>query len=152
MVVCPNYVLAESALTQDKRDLFMAHEVAQMVPLYGLAIYRAMRDQNRWTAEYLPNAGDPYFVEPESATGRVWGSLKRAGEWLLGGKIGDVLEQWEYRRKLRRFAPEMKTPHSAAQLDLQHVKGHFNDHGHPVLQQYADRLRPYEVSPLPLGD
>ena len=31
--VCPNYVLAENTLEQTKQDIFMAHEVAQMIPL-----------------------------------------------------------------------------------------------------------------------
>ena len=45
----------------------------------------------------------------------------------------------------------MQTPHSAAQLDDQHVKGHFNDHGHPVMQQYHERLRAYDLEALPLA-
>jgi hypothetical protein len=151
MVICPNYVLAQSALVQEKRDLFMAHEVAQMVPLYGGALYRAMRAGNGWVAEYLPNASGAFYVEDERLLGRGWGLLKRAAELLLGGRIGDALESWEYRRKLRRFAAEMQTPHSAALLDNQHVKGHFNDHGHPVLQRYYERMQAYNLEGLPLA-
>jgi hypothetical protein len=151
VVVCPNYVLAESALLQEKQDLFMAHEVAQMVPLYGLALYRAMRDQNDWVADYLPNASAAFYAEAERTPGRGWGWLKRGAELVLGGRLGDALENWEYRRKLRRFAADLQTPHSAAQLDDQHVKGHFNDHGHPVIQQFSERLRQYNLEALPLA-
>jgi hypothetical protein len=35
----------------------------------------------------------------------------------------------------------MQTPHSSARLDEQQVKGHFNDHGNPVLRQYYERLQ-----------
>lgn len=151
VVVCPNYVLAESALLQEKQDLFMAHEVAQMIPIFGLGLYRTMRERNDWVAGYLPNASAPFYVSTECTPGRGWRWLKRAAEIVLSGRLGDALENWEYRRKLRRFAAEMQTPHSAAQLDDQHVKGHFNDHGHPVIQQFAERLRQYNLAALPLA-
>ncbi|HVU10239.1 MAG TPA: hypothetical protein VHD90_03135 [Phototrophicaceae bacterium] len=151
VVVCPNYVLAETALEQPKRDLFMAHEVAQMVPIYGLSLYRAMRACNPWVEDYLPNASDAFYVEQERLPGSGWDRLKRVIEWALGGRIGAALEGWEYRRKLRRFAGELRAPHSAALLDDQHVKGHFNDHGYPVLRQYEDRLRRYDLDALPLA-
>lgn len=151
VVVCPNYVLAETALLQDKQDLFMAHEVVQMVPIYGLSVYAAMRKENDWSATYLPNADAPMHAEAERIPGRGWRLLKRGMEWLLGGRLGDALENWEYRRKLRRFAPDLQTAHNAARLDAQHVKGHFNDHGHPVLQQYNERLRRYDLDTLRLA-
>ncbi len=151
VIVCPNYVLAETALRQEKQDLFMAHEVVQMMPIFGLPLYAAMRAQNDWVAAYLPNAGTPLHAEPERTPGRGWRLLKRAAEVLLGGRLGEALESWEYRRKLRRFAPDLQTAHSAAQLDAQHVKGHFNDHGHPVLQQYRERLRRYDLDTLRLA-
>jgi hypothetical protein len=151
VVICPNYVLAASALEQEKQDLFMAHEVAQMVPLYGLAVYTQMRGANRWVESYLPNAALPYFAEAEYMPRGGWNFLKRLGEWALGGRLGDALERWEYQRKLRRFADELRTPNSAALLDDQHVKGHFQDHGHPVMQEYARRLRAFELDALPLA-
>ena len=54
IVVCPNYLLAESALAQQKQDLFVAHEVTQMIPLYGRALYERMRAQNHWVATISP--------------------------------------------------------------------------------------------------
>lgn len=153
IVVCPNYVLAASALAQEPHSLFMAHEIAQMVPIYGRDVYAALRASNGWVAAQLANATNPYYEETEHQPSRGARWLKRAAEWLLGGRLGDALERWEYRRKLRRFAPELRTPHSAAQLDDQHVKGHFQDHGHPVMTQYAERMRRYESAALPLtGD
>jgi len=151
VVICPNYVLAASALEQEKQDLFMAHEVAQMVPVYGFAVYEQMRGANRWVEDYLPNAALPYFAEAEYVPRGGWNALKRLGEWALGGRLGDALERWEYQRKLRRFADDLRTPNSAALLDDQHVKGHFQDHGHPVMQEYARRLRAFELDALPLA-
>jgi len=138
--LCPNYVMAETALFQERQSLFMAHELAQMVPLSGKALYAAMRDANGWSAKMLPNAIGPFYdevdVSPRGA-GRV---LQRLGEWLLGGRIGDSLERWEQRRKLRKFAPQASQPGSAAVLDDERIKGHFNDYGEPTIWAYQERL------------
>jgi len=138
--ICPNYVLAETALLQSRRDIFLAHEVSQMVPLYGQDLYRRFREENDWVYQQLPNAIDPFFTEPEYSL-NISGKVKRVLEMVCGNVVGDWLEQWEYQRKLRRFATDLKTPHSSAQIDDTQVKGHFNDHGHPILNKYHQRLR-----------
>jgi len=143
VIICPNYVLSESALEQNKKDLFIAHEVTQMTPIYGLPLYWVFRDANSWVADHLPN-GDGIFRDTAELTlGKLALRLKDILEAILSGSLGDKFENWEYQRKLRRFAREMETPHSAAQLDEKRVKGHFKDYGHPVLRQYHERLREY---------
>jgi hypothetical protein len=147
--ICPNYVLAESNLTQERQDIFIAHEVSQMVPLYGHSHYWRLRNCNPWVSEHLSNANGIFHAEEERPFGRGWLLLKSLLETVLGGAIGNRLENWEYRRKLRRFARQMQTPYSSARLDPNQVKGHFNDHGHFVLQQYAERLREHGLEQQP---
>ncbi|MBE0690102.1 MAG: hypothetical protein IH587_08285, partial [Anaerolineae bacterium] len=118
---------------------------AQMIPLYGRALYERMRRENGWVLEMMPNAQAAFYDGGEVDTGGGWGVLKRALEWLLGGALGDAIEAWERGRKLRRFAPKMQSAFHHARLDAQHVKGHFNDHGHPALNAYTERLRTYEI-------
>ncbi len=147
--ICPNYVLAANMLTQQRQDIFVAHEVAQMVPLYGHDLYWRLRAENAWVSAHLPNASGVFYMEPERPTGRVWRTLKRLLEWMLSGRLGDWLEGWERRRKLRRFMPDIQRASSAAQLDEHQIKGHFNDHGRRVLQQYDERLRRHKLTPQP---
>jgi hypothetical protein len=71
-------------------------------------------------------------------------TIKRAGEWLLSGAFGDRLEAWEMQRKFRKFQPQLGRPDGAAILDRDHVKGHFDDYGGPVMRLYAERLAQYE--------
>jgi GNAT superfamily N-acetyltransferase len=144
VTICPNYVLSESALAQDSHDLYMAHEIAQMIPISGLAVYQELRAANAWTADRLPNAHAPFYTEPE-AQGR--GLIKSIIEGVFGGFVGDALEDWERRRKLRKFAGEAQKPHNSAQLDAEHVKGHFNDYGYPTLNKYHARLIEYGLQP-----
>jgi hypothetical protein len=144
--ICPNYLLAETALEQERHDIFIAHEVAQMVPLYGHALYHKLRAENSWVRQYLPNADGVFHAESEGSIGTIWAFIKRLLENVFTGRIGNILENWEYRRKLRRFNHDMQKPHSSAKLDSEQVKGHFNDHGHPVLQKYYQRLREYGLT------
>ncbi len=143
VVICPNYVLSENAFEQSKKDLFIAHEIAQMVPIYGHGLYTQFRGANKWVTQHLPNANSAFYGENDYHPAGIWGGLKRGLERILSGKAGDWLENWEYRRKLRRFAPDLQVAHSAAQLDEDQVKGHFNDYGYFVLSQYHARLEAF---------
>ncbi len=154
--ICPNYIISDDRLMQNRCDLFTAHEITQMVPLYGFQMYRCFCKVNVWTSTYLPNANTVFHAAPEAKPGWIWSNSKRGLEWLLSGWIGDKLENWEYRRKSRRFIPQSHTEDSAAEIDNQTVKGHFNDYGHPALRRYQELLRQYDVeerpSLSPVGD
>ncbi len=159
--LCPNYVLAETALLQSRQDLFVAHELAQMVPLAGFPIYRAMRAANGWSQAMLPNAWEPFYAEPDARPRGLGRLVQRIGEILLSGPLGDRLEAWEQRRKLRKFQGEWHKPGSAAELDGQRIKGHFNDYGYPALERYQARLEcfelavnglPHPLAPSPLAE
>lgn len=146
VIICPNYVLALDALAQTRRDLFIAHEVVQMIPIYGETVYAQLRAENDWVLEQMPNAKHTFRQIEPPALGAGWGLLKRLVEGLLHGRLGNMLESWEHRRKLRRFAPQIETPQSAALLDSSQVKGHFNDHGRRILASYEERLRQYGLT------
>ena len=135
--LCPNYVLSSDKLAQSRQDMYMAHEVAQMRPIYGSNLYHAMFTENPWTKDYLPDAL-PYETQ-EDKPRRIRSML----EWLLGGRIGNMLEHREYQRKLRKFTPKMRQKNSSAEITENSVKGHFEDHGMPVLQHYEELLAEY---------
>lgn len=135
IALCPNYVLSESDLEQQRQDLYIARELAQMQPLFGDA--SAFYAANTWAKAHLPHVC--VLPADEALPMPRW---KRLSEWLLSGRLGDALEQWEYRRKSRRFQQQMRST-EAARIDNQQVKGHFQDHGAPILHQYAERLKQF---------
>ena len=147
--LCPNYVLAQTALAQTRRNLYAAHDLQQMVPLVGRSVYDQMQSTNAWAHEFLPHAHGPLRQEPELRP-HGWGArLQRWGERLLGGWLGDRLERWEAVRKLRKFARDAHLPNAAAELDSEHVKGHFKDNGGPILHKFEERLERHGLCPPP---
>ena len=142
--LCPNYVISERVLALDRHTLFVAHEFAQVVPVYGLTVYDRMRTLNPWVQVMLPNATQPLWLQPEEAVGSIGRGLKRALEKLLSGRLGTALDCWEMRRKISKFQRRLGQPDSDALLDRDHVKGHFEDHGGPVMRLYAERLGQFE--------
>lgn len=146
VTLCPNFVLAETSLAHAPEDLYIAHEITQLLPLSGKEIYAQMRAENGWELSFLANAADPFYSPEIYAPKGGWALLKRAGEWVLGGKLGDKLEAWEFRRKQAKFQHEIKRhAHNSAEITDERVKGHFNNHGHPVMIKYFDKLRQYDL-------
>jgi hypothetical protein len=135
--LCPNYFLSERALELTERNLFTAHEVTQMVPLTGMDTYRQLRDLNRWTSAYLPNADSaPRRVAPLETHP---GPTHRIVERTLRSRVCTPLERWEMARKVRKLGTR-GTGHAEAAFGPDWCKGHFGDHGHATLQRYAQRL------------
>jgi hypothetical protein len=134
--VCPNYIISEDNLGLDQRDLFTAHELAQMVPVYGQDVYRMMLRRNAWALEYLPAAFemDRAVVKPAKV-----GPVRRGIEGLFGLRLFDGWEKWEMRRlqgKLRRQIGDVAEVICAPDQ----CKGHTGLHRHWVTTRYEQRL------------
>lgn len=98
--LCCNYFLSEQALALERHTLYVAHELAQMVPLYGLETYRAFRRCNGWVDALLPNAAGP----PRNvAAVRPVPAARTLLRPLVAGRGARKLEEWECARKLRRY-------------------------------------------------
>jgi len=137
VTLCPNYFLSERALVLEERNLFTAHEVTQMVPLVGLATYERMRQLNRWTETYLPNAAGP--PRRIGQAGPRWRRARGATESVLRTPLGGMLEGWEMGRKVRKLGAQ-SAEHAEAAFDVDWCKGHFGDHGQYTLERFARRM------------
>jgi hypothetical protein len=144
--LCPNYLLIETKLEQPKQDIYVAHELTQMIPISGYALYERMRAANAWADRLMPNAqGTFYPIQPHQPHG-IGRWLQAGIEWLLAGRLGDWLENWERRRKEKKFARQAaESPHSSAVINAEQIKGHFRDYGHPVLNHFHQKLRDYDL-------
>jgi hypothetical protein len=135
-VICPNYLISERALVMQDRSLYTAHELAQMVPLAGMPIYRRMRALNGWVDQWLPNATMP----PDRATnGTGGGRIGAMVETVLPATIGTWLERSEMERTTRRLI-RRHGPAAEASFGPDWCKGHFAGHGGRILAAYQQRL------------
>jgi hypothetical protein len=137
--LCPNYVIASHVLDFGPSTLFSAHELAQLVPLYGRALYSRILQSNPWVSSYLPNA------HANGTTSQNIGSLTRTGKKALeaafNGHPGDWLERWEQRRKIPKLVGEAASRGgSGARFTPDICKGHMDDHGTVVLGKLARSL------------
>lgn len=89
--LCPNYFLAGDRLALQERSLYQAHEVLQVVPLFGSEACRAFLEANDWARELLPgwDVATRYSRLQELPVGR----LARGLETLLSGRAGALLDR-----------------------------------------------------------
>ena len=138
--LCPNYLVTTRALELKEQSLYVAHELAQMVPLAGMEIYDEMIRLNHWIYYYLPNAsGAPALSHRvQKATGRS--VLQKVLEFIFSLPFGAWLEKWEMNRKIKRLAREQaQSFESYFSADV--CKGHIDRHGENVVTALAVRLK-----------
>lgn len=136
--ICPNFILAESHLALQDRDLFTAQELARMIPIAGLSVYAAMRDRNHWTDAFLPNAqGSP---RDPGAGISINGRLKSTSEILLAAPPTRWLEQWEMRRKIAKFTRQ-ENMNGETRFSADFCKGHFDGHKQRTMDAFQARLQ-----------
>ncbi|MBA2451582.1 MAG: hypothetical protein H0V47_00305 [Chloroflexia bacterium] len=134
-VICPNFLLSEHALTLDDRNLYTAHEVAQMVPIAGREVYQRLRASNCWVDEFLPNASQ----SPRSVfVAQRAGLLRRLIESTLRTQAGARLERWEMERKIRKLT-RGGLSHPEASFCPDWCKGHVDGHGERILTRFRER-------------
>jgi hypothetical protein len=132
--ICPNFVLASDHLALADRDLFTAHELAQMRPLTGYDVYQAMLAANDWATAFLPNAG-PWPASGAPAPGRA----PRWTEAPLRAGALDRWERWELGRLARKLGASPGGEDEVACTPAQ-CKGHTGHYRARVLRRYEQRL------------
>jgi hypothetical protein len=145
-IVCPNYFISARALVVSEHSLYTAREMAQMVPLTGMAIYWRMRALNPWVETFLPNAtGLPRPAPAEDGTAPGWAApgWQVAAETILRTPLGTWLERWEMRRKLKKLSRQGAASANPAESEFgpDWCKGHFHAHASTTLRAMDGRMR-----------
>ena len=95
---CSNYYLSEDQLVIDRRNLFIAHEIAQARPLSGIA--DRFFEANEWIRDFLPN----YEPRPsQSDSRRSRGRFQAMLELPFRGRFGKWTESMASRVVRKRL-------------------------------------------------
>ena len=137
--ICPNYLVTEEALVFPDQTLYTAHELKQMIPLFGMDVYARICSLNHWADRFLPNAEGL----PPSAV-RLTGQYPISGvkSWLeaaLRFPPGLWLEQWEMKRKIYKLRREQGDSLESC-FSSDYCKGHYHQHGQQTEQVLRERL------------
>lgn len=145
--LCPNYLITTNALEFKERSLYVAHEIAQMIPISGFELYKEIRRLNHWMGRYLPNAsGAPELARNVKSVKGPY-LLQKVLEPIFDLPFGNWLEEWEMNRKIKRLSREQSQSfESYFSADV--CKGHIDRHGENVVTALAARVA---NSPSPFG-
>lgn len=89
--LCPNYFVSEDGPPLRERGLYQAHEVLQVVPLFGGPACRAFQQANGWARELLP--GWDVATRHTRLQELPVPAATRGLERLLSGGLGGLLDR-----------------------------------------------------------
>ena len=149
--LCPNLIISEKALEWTQKDLYSARELCQMIPIVGFDVYSTLMQVNKWVEELLPNAYvERIHIQPQVQQRAA--SFQRVLEFLLQGKLGNRIEQWEMERKITRFSNQAGFGEETI-FNAEVCQGNFHHHRKWTQEAFEDRLLKLNAdSPLPAGE
>jgi hypothetical protein len=166
--LCPNYLVTTNALELNEHSLYVAHELAQMIPLSGMEVYDEMRRLNAWMDEVLPNAiGSSVEHVMLSAAKHLYDSdrdssvaeerslrvtYQKVFEFILALPTIHWFEKWEMNRKIKKLSREQSSS-SESNFSVDVCKGHVDKHGKKTEEAMMNRVTHFpHPRPLPVGE
>lgn len=107
-LICANIFLSENDLYVPDENLFIAHEICQMLPLLDEKTYHNFLDANEWVKNFLPQWKPAHVEFQDRASFR---NAQRAFELAFANGIGTRIDQELARRQLKR-------------IESKHARGH----------------------------
>jgi len=147
--LCPNYLVAEDSLALAERTSYTARELAQMVDIVGPDVLDAMRLENGWLTDYLPNASLSGSRTRTTVLGR--GRVRTVVESVIGSKLFDGVERWEMNRKVSRLQgvasrrPEVGRPDESS-FSPSVCKGHMVGNASGIEIAWRERIERHRAS------
>lgn len=148
-LLCFNYLISESQLELEEKNIFNAIEIASLAPLYNLTIFNRFLSANRWAAKYFPQ----YHLAPDPDLCIFHGRSR--WQYFLEMPLKNILATWADHalEKLWRLAWRRKYQHEkeTQRLLLSGVHRHYSkSHGFPadlhIMQEFQHRLQQWGLT------
>ena len=111
-MLCPNTCLGEDRLEITARNLYMAHQIIHVAPLWRADVYARFLRQNGWVGAFLPNAYAQRLLEATEGDQEE----KPWGERLIPNGVGNGLNTWICRAGVSKAARFYRRTHSDTML------------------------------------
>ncbi len=135
--ICANIFLSENDLHLPDHNLFIAHEICQMLPLLGPATYQRFIAANAWVGEFLPQWEPPAVKWEDQPTLR---GLQRVLETASASPLGGRLEHECARRQLNRIQHKHARGHNVGvKLSSTQLRFHPRDLSDYVVGTFNSR-------------
>ena len=133
--LCLNILLEEDKLEQSNKDMYLAHEVLQMRPLwYRDGIYEKYLQDNQWVFKYVPNwIGSQYQV----LSSKYYGKRKiHNTKYVIHNMLFDIFEKLA--KKLQLWY--MKPPQGMERIEDGALYFHPKDIRPKILKLYRQKI------------
>jgi hypothetical protein len=138
--LCPNYLITTNVLELNERSLYVAHELAQMIPLFGRETYDEMRRLNDWMVDYLPNSLTAPEMPQDVKLVQKRSVMQEVLEILFRLPIANWFEKWEMDRKIGRLTHEQSLS-SESFFSADVCKGHIDRHKQKTELAIQEKLK-----------
>ncbi len=151
---CLNHYVADGALELGHHSLYVAHVLGRLVPSYDIYGYaNNLWQANAWARMLVPGVDGP---PPPHRLRSVRDSfilkyLRRVGEWVLGGALGDALERFMMHMQVRRIVRGSSFG-GRIQATLTEIEFHPHSHERTVVERTNEYLAHYDLQKYSIED
>lgn len=144
-LVCLNHYLSCDGLELPYRSIYTALEYVRLVPLFGDNMCRNFRLANKkWIERYLVHVlSDNVKHHKTIKTSKLIAIPKNFGEFVLGGKIGDILENWLGQQQKKKIEKSGKEASSGGRIvaSAMHLEFHPHSKEAPLIKLFNEHIK-----------
>ncbi len=125
---CLNYFVDHENMLLSEKNIFTATELVHLYPTVNNALLEKMILHNHWTKAYYPNRNG--IVNSSIHSDHSCNSIiKRMGEWLLAGSLGDRLDDYFHKLTYRKWEKKFRSGQGADfEINFRSTKGVSKHH------------------------
>lgn len=150
--LCANYFIAESKTTIDERNIFIAIELATVIPLYGIDYTQQLLASNQWSAHFVSNNVPKKTVNALKAKSfyllKVVKYLVSFLLFFVGNFLDNRLMNYSKRRWHKAHFHKFKNAEdfdNSIKIRKNEVKYHLHSFQHNVIAKFEQQLKAFSA-------